>query len=156
MTDTLQLCTFVLGDLAFGVEVKHVQEVMRFQPMTRVPLASVNVRGILNLRGQIVTAIDVRARLGLPPLSDAQEPMNVVLRTSDGVVSLLVDDIGDVLEVGAAHFERVPETLSAVLRDIVHGVYKLERRLLLLLDVTRVVSLRETGGDSRSGAEDAA
>jgi purine-binding chemotaxis protein CheW len=156
MADTLQLCTFVLGDLAFGVEVKHVQEVMRFQPLTRVPLASNNVRGILNLRGQIVTAIDVRARLGLPPLSDAQEPMNVVLRTVDGVVSLLVDDIGDVLEVEAANFERSPETLSAVLRDIVHGVYKLERRLLLLLDVARVVALKETGDVDASSVGDAA
>ncbi|HTQ07548.1 MAG TPA: chemotaxis protein CheW [Polyangiaceae bacterium] len=156
MSDALKLCTFVLGDLAFGVEVKHVQEVMRFQPLTRVPLASRTVRGILNLRGQIVTAIDVRARLGLPTLSDAQEPMNVVLRTSDGVVSLLVDEIGDVLEVSAADFERAPETLSVVLRDIVHGVYKLERRLLLLLDVTRAVALKETGDNVPSSLGDAA
>jgi purine-binding chemotaxis protein CheW len=145
MAGTQQLCTFVLGDLAFGVEVTHVQEVMRFQSMTRVPLASANVRGLLNLRGQIVTAIDVRARLGLTPLADAQEPMNVVLRTKDGVASLLVDEIGDVLEVSAADFEAAPETLAGVLRAIVHGVYKLERQLLLLLDVERVVALDETG-----------
>jgi purine-binding chemotaxis protein CheW len=114
--------------------------------MTRVPLASSMVRGLINLRGQIVTAVDVRARFRLPRLPDDQEPMNVVLCTGDGVVSLLVDEIGDVLEVGAADFERPPETLSAVLRDIVHGVYKLERRLLLLLDVARTVALEETGG----------
>jgi purine-binding chemotaxis protein CheW len=78
------------------------------------------------------------------------------LRTADGVVSLMVDEIGDVLEVGSKDFERVPETLSTVLRDIVHGVYKLERRLLLLLDVTRVVALKETGEIVPSSLGDAA
>jgi purine-binding chemotaxis protein CheW len=119
--------------------VLKVQEVMRSQAMTPVPLASSLVRGLINLRGQIVTAIDVRARFGMPALSEAQEPMNVVLCTDDGVVSLLVDEIGDVVEVQAADFERPPETLPAVFRDVVVGVYKLERRLLLMLDVERIV-----------------
>ena len=143
MSNTQKLCTFVLGDLVFGVEVLSVQEVLRFQPMTRVPLAASTVRGLINLRGQIVTAIDVRARLGLPRLSDAQEPMNVVLSTKDGVVSLLVDEIGDVLEVDRSEFERAPATLPALLHDVVLGVYKLERRLLLLLDVERVIALSD-------------
>ena len=108
--------------------------------MTRVPLASGMVRGLINLRGQIVTAIDVRARFGLPRLSDAREPMNVVLCAGDGVVSLLVDEIGDVLEVHDADLERPPETLPAVFRDVVIGVYKLEQRLLLMLDVDRIVA----------------
>jgi purine-binding chemotaxis protein CheW len=151
MNDAQKLCTFTLADLAFGVEVMNVQEVLRFQPMTRVPLASSTVRGLINLRGQIVTAIDVRARLGLPTLADAHEPMNVVLCTKDGVVSLLVDEIGDVLEVDPSSFERPPTTLPAVLRDVVRGVYKLEHRLLLLLDVERIVRLPE-----QRGVEDAA
>ena len=135
-----QVCSFVLGDLVFGVEVMKVQEVLRSQPMTRVPLASSSVRGLINLRGQIVTAVDVRARFGLPPLSGDREPMNVVLATSDGVVSLLVDEIGDVLELSEADFERPPATLPAVFRDVVVGVYKLERSLLLMLDVERIVT----------------
>jgi purine-binding chemotaxis protein CheW len=109
------------------------------------------VRGLINLRGQIVTAIDVRARLGFSTLSDAHEPMNVVLYTKDGVVSLLVDQIGDVLEAPPSAFERPPTTLPAVLRDVVRGVYKLEHGLLLLLDVERVVLLPE-----HRGVEDAA
>lgn len=137
MADTRQLCTFVLGDLLFGVDVTHVQEVIRYQEMTAVPLASSIVRGLINLRGQIVTAIDMRARLALPPRSGGEMPMNVVARTSDGVVSLLVDEIGDVLEVEERSFERPPETMPAVLRELVPGVFKLEGRLLLLLDVER-------------------
>ncbi len=154
MSNTQKLCTFVLGDLVFGVEVLSVQEVLRFQPMTRVPLAASTVRGLINLRGQIVTAIDVRARLGLPRLSDAQEPMNVVLCTKDGVVSLLVDEIGDVLEVSQADFERAPATLPVVLRDVVRGIYKLEHRLLLLVDVERLLALPTIA--AKSGVEDAA
>lgn len=151
MNDAQKLCTFTLADLVFGVEVMSVQEVLRFQPMTRVPLASSTVRGLINLRGQIVTAIDVRARLGFSTLPDAHEPMNVVLCTKDGVVSLLVDQIGDVLEVPPSAFERAPTTLPAVLRDVVRGVYKLEHGLVLLLDVERVVLLPE-----QRGVEDAA
>lgn len=141
MTDTRQLCTFTLDNLLFGVEVINVQEVIRYQSMTKIPLASPTVRGLINLRGQIVTAIDMRARLGLPSLGDAHQPMNVVLRTSDGVVSLLVDDIGDVLELGGREFERPPETLSGVFREVVLGVYKLEAKLLILLDVERIIAL---------------
>jgi purine-binding chemotaxis protein CheW len=147
MKKTRQLCSFEVGDLAFGVGVEHVQEVLRPLPMTRVPLASRLVRGLLNLRGQIVTALDARARLGLPPLPESAEPMNVVLCSGDSVVGLLVDRIGDVLEVDLTTFERTPETLPANLREIVHGVFKLETRLLLLLDVERVLvfAADETG-----------
>src|SRR3954469_3839733 len=141
MTDTRQLCTFLLDGFLFGVEVVNVQEVIRYQDMTKIPLASPMVRGLINLRGQIVTAIDMRARLGLPAVADTQQPMNVVLRTTDGVVSLLVDEIGDVLELDGREFERPPETMSGVFRDVVLGVYKLEGRLLLLLDVERIIAM---------------
>jgi purine-binding chemotaxis protein CheW len=153
MTENRQLCTFVLDGLLFGVEVMNVQEVIRFQEMTKVPLASSMVRGLINLRGQIVTAIDMRARLRLPPLRGEQQPMNVVLRTSDGVVSLLVDDIGDVLELDGRVFERAPETLGAVFREVVLGVYKLEQRLLLLLDVERIVALGDQVEARRAAGE---
>jgi len=138
VTTTRQLCTFLLDDLLFGIEVMNVQEVIRYQEMTAVPLATAVVRGLINLRGQIVTAIDMRARLGLPDRESGERPMNVVVRTADGVVSLLVDEIGDVVEVDERSFERAPETMAAVLRDLVPGVYKLDAALLLLLDAERI------------------
>ncbi len=141
---TRQLCTFALGDLSFGVDVKNVQEVIRYQAMTGVPLAPPTIRGLINLRGQIVTAIDMRARLGLPERPDAL-PMNVVVRTADGVVSLLVDEIGDVLRVEERVFERPPETMVGTFRELVQGVYKLEHQLLLLLDVEKITSVGVAG-----------
>ena len=137
-----QLCTFRLGDLMFGVDVTHVQEVIRYQEMTRVPLAPKLIRGLINLRGQIVTAIDMRARLGLPD-RDEPLPMNVVLRTTEGVISLLVDDIGDVVQPETSRFEQVPETLNSVLRDMVGGICKLDERLLLLVDVERLLATNQ-------------
>jgi purine-binding chemotaxis protein CheW len=150
MSSTRQLCTFSLDSLLFGVEVRSVQEVLRYQEMTRIPLSSPVIRGLINLRGQIVTAIDLRARLGFSPLGATKHPMNVVLRRTDGVVSLLVDEIGDVLELDDALFERPPENLAGVFRDVVLGVYKLDGKLLLLLDVERVVHFEAeaTAGDS--------
>jgi len=141
MTSQKQFSTFVLDDLYFGVEVLNVQEVIRYQDMTRVPLAPNVVQGLINLRGQIVTAIDLRRRLGLPERQGDVRPMNVVVRTTDGVVSLLVDEIGDVLEVDEADFERAPETISGAARALVTGVYKLKGRLLLALDVEQTAVL---------------
>jgi len=141
MNDERQFCTFYVGGLFFGVEVLKVQEVIRYQEMTRVPLASPVIRGLINLRGQIVTALDLRRRLELPPLAEGQLPTNVVVRTADGVVSLLVDEIGDVVNVEPDIFERPPETIAGVARDVVLGIYKLKERLLLILDTEKTVSL---------------
>lgn len=142
-----QLCTFWVDGLLFGVQVTDVQEVMRAQEMTRVPLAPSVVRGLIHLRGQIVTALDMRARLGLPPKEDGPS-MNVLVRDGGSVVSLLVDDIGDVLEVPESAFERTPETLTPVFRELVSGVYKLDQRLMLLVDVERITATQPLGGGS--------
>jgi purine-binding chemotaxis protein CheW len=136
-----QYATFFVADLFFGVDVLRVQEVLRFQQMTRVPLAPDVIEGLINLRGQIVTAIDMRRRLGLPPRAGGQTPMNMVVRTVDGAISLLVDEIGDVLDVDAATYERPPENLEPAARDLIRGVYKLKDRLLLVLDAERTVDL---------------
>jgi purine-binding chemotaxis protein CheW len=141
MTNTKQFCTFFVNGLFFGVEVLKVQEVIRYQVMTRVPLAPPTIQGLINLRGQIVTAIDLRRRLELQPRDPDQLPMNVVVRSDDGAVSLLVDEIGDVVEIQDDIYERPPETLKGVARDLVQGVYKLKERLLLVLDTERTVSL---------------
>lgn len=136
-----QFSTFFVGDLFFGVDVLNVQEVLRFQPMTPVPQAPGVIEGLINLRGQIVTAIDMRRRLGLPPRAGDKSPMNMVVRTSDGAVSLLVDEIGDVLEMDAATYERPPENLDPAARQLIRGVHKLQGRLLLVLDAERTAEL---------------
>ena len=135
-----QFSTFYVADLFFGVDVLRVQEVLRFQQMTHVPKAPEVIEGLINLRGQIVTAIDLRRRLRLPPRAGNQMPTNVVVRTDDGAVSLLVDEIGDVLDMDSATYERPPENLDPAARGIC-GVYKLKDRLLLALDTERTVDL---------------
>ena len=136
-----QYCTFHVAGLYFGVRVRQVQEVIRHQPMTPVPLAPPAVRGLINLRGQIVPAIDLRRRLGLPDADAVSEPpMNVVVRTADGVVSLLVDQIGEVLDLDPADYERPPETLTGVARACIGGVYKLPGRLMLALDTDQATN----------------
>jgi purine-binding chemotaxis protein CheW len=141
MPDDKQFCTFLVDGLYFGIEVLRVQEVIRFQEMTRVPLANPCIKGLINLRGQIVTAIDLRRGLELSERPDGSLPMNVVVRTSDGAVSLLVDEIGDVLNVEQDTFERPPETISGIARELISGVYKLKDRLLLVMDTDKAVNL---------------
>src|SRR5262245_2831239 len=141
MADEHQYCTFYVAGQYFGLDVLQVQEVIRYQEMTRVPLAPPVVRGLINLRGQIVTAIDLRRRLEMPARSGDELPVNVVVQTDDGAVSLLVDEIGDVLEVPEKSFERPPETLQGTARELIRGAYKLEGRLLLILDTARTVNL---------------
>lgn len=128
-----QFCTFVLDGHSFGIDVLRVQEVIRYQEMTRVPLAPPVVRGLINLRGQIVTAIDLRRRLDLPDRPAGQLPVNIVVSTDDGAISLLVDEIGDVIAVSEAAFEGPPATLRGKARELIRGAYKLDRRLLLEL-----------------------
>ena len=137
-----QFATFFMKDLYFGIEVQKVQEVLRAQEMTRVPLAPGVLRGLINLRGQIVAAIDMRQRLALAPRNTDQEPMNIIVRAEDGAVSLLVDEIGDVIHVAAESYEPVPETMAPNLKQLVEGVYKLDGRLLLVLDTERTLQLQ--------------
>jgi purine-binding chemotaxis protein CheW len=132
-------CTFYVDGLYFGVDVMQVQEVIRYQEMTGVPRAPEIVRGLINLRGQIVTAIDLRRRLGIEDES-ADLPMNVVIRSGDEAVSLLVDEIGDVVETDPADREDPPPTLTGPARDLVSATYKLPGRLLLILDVDRALT----------------
>jgi purine-binding chemotaxis protein CheW len=146
MSKTQQFCTFFLRDQFFGVPVQQVQEVIRYQEMTRVPLVPPVIRGLINLRGQIVMAIDLRRRLGMEDRPDSELPMNVVVRTEDGAVSFLVDEIGDVLEAEEQNFERPPETLQGQSRDLLRGVYKLQDRLMLVLDTERAVASGEEDG----------
>jgi len=139
MAGAQQFCTFFLKDQFLGLPVQQVQEVIRYQEMTRVPLTPAVIRGLINLRGQIVMAIDLRRRFGMEDRPESQLPINVVVRTEDGPVSFLVDEIGDVLEVEEESFERPPETVLGQTRELVQGVYKLRERLMLVLDTERAV-----------------
>jgi purine-binding chemotaxis protein CheW len=145
-----QVCTFTVDGLLFGVNVVQVQEVLRHQDLTPVPLAPGVVSGLINLRGQIVTALDMRQRLGLPPPPDHQMPTNLILRDQQRVMSLLVDDIGDVLEVDSRDFEAPPDTLPASSRALIDGVYKFKPQLLLLLNTERAVRVEPFGGIKRN------
>ncbi len=143
MAESQQYSTFMVDGFFFGVEVERVQEVIKFLSMTPVPLASRMVRGLINLRGQIVTAIDLRRRLDLKERDEGEEPMNVVIRTDEGAVSLLVDEIGDVLELTEDTLEPPPPTIHGVARDLVTGVHKLEGQLLLILDIDKVITVTQ-------------
>jgi purine-binding chemotaxis protein CheW len=137
VAETQQFCTFLLKNQVFGIPVQQVQEVLKGQDMTRVPLAPEVIRGLINLRGQIVMAVDLRRRFGMEDRPEMAAPLNVVVRTEEGVVSLLVDDIGDVLEVEASRFEDAPQTLQGEQRELVKGVYQLPDHLMLVLDTER-------------------
>jgi purine-binding chemotaxis protein CheW len=139
MAEHISYCTFWLDGLRFGIEVLEVQEVLRIQSMTPVPLAPDAIEGLINLRGQIITAIDLRERLDLPARPDGERSVNIVVRTEEGPVSMIVDQIGGVLEVDRASFELPPETLSGAGRDLIAGVYKVDGPLLHVLEVARVI-----------------
>ena len=137
MAQTQQFCTFYLDKIMFGVELKTVQEVIRYLEITEIPLAPRVVSGLMNLRGQIVTGIDLRRRLELADRPEGAAPMNLVIRTADGAVSLLVDEIGDVVEVTDESFERPPETLQGKVREVLLGVHKLEKQLMHVLNTEK-------------------
>jgi purine-binding chemotaxis protein CheW len=145
MAQTHQFCTFYLDRLMFGVELEKVQEVIRYLEITEIPLAPRVVRGLMNLRGQIVTGIDLRRRLDLADRPVEIQPMNVVIRSGDGAVSLLVDEIGDVVEVTEESFERPPETLQGAVREVLLGVHKLEKQLMHVLNTEKAC---ETAGSA--------
>lgn len=134
-----QYATFWLGSGLYGVEVERVREVLREQAITRVPLAPATVAGLINLRGQVVTTVDLHERLALAgPRSP--ESMLVVVLVGGESVALLVDRIGGVVDVSEEQFEPPPDTLVGAVRDLVSGAYKLDGQLLLSLDVDTAVA----------------
>jgi purine-binding chemotaxis protein CheW len=145
-----QFCTFFVDGHYFGVPVQQVQEVLRYQEMTEVPLVSSVIRGLINLRGQIITAVDLRRQLGMDDRPEKQKPMNVIMRTDEGAFSLLVDEIGDVIEVEETTFEPPPDTLQGMAKGMLRGVYKLPARLLLVLDTQQAAN--GSGTDPRQKA----
>jgi len=131
-----QLCTFRVERMLLGIRVSDIQEVVLPQEMTSVPLTSDCIRGLINLRGQIVTAIDIRLLFGLPPAGPRH--MNIIANVEDDTISCMVDSVGEVMTVLEDAFEPPPLTLPDDLRKFLMGAYKLEGRLLLLLDTEKV------------------
>lgn len=140
MAGTQLYSSCVVDDLLVGIKVEAVQEVTSGSELTAVPLASPLVSGLLNLRGHIVTAIDLRRCLQIGDRPADERPIHLILRTDDGCVSLLVDQVGDVLEVDEADFEVPPKTLRGRMRTLITGAYKLDGRLLLVLDTDAVLA----------------
>lgn len=142
-----RLCTFTLGDVLYGLEVQRVQEVIRAQEATRVPLARANIRGLINLRGQIVMAVDLRRCLGLGPAPGGRAPMNLVLRTDDGPVSFQIDRAEDVIGVDESSFEPPPANLVGPRRDLIRGTYPHAGQLIHVLDADAVLVMVEDRGE---------
>ena len=146
MRGVRQVATFEVGGCSFGVDVGSVQEVLRTQPVTRVPLAPEAIRGLMNLRGEIVPALELRTRLGLPDRPPGDESKSVVVRTANGPMGLLVDSVADVLELDGQAETQPPGTLAGAIRDFISAVYMLDDGLLHLLDLAAVTDPAGIGG----------
>lgn len=147
MLEQRTLCTFLLDGRLFGIDVARVREVVRHIEATRVPLAPSIVGGLLNLRGQIVTAIELRRRLGLAPPRAGALAMHIVLEVDGELVSLIVDEISGMLTVADSDFEPPPASLQGSLGPLVIGVYKLPTMILMVLDVEKVMDIaKEVAG----------
>ncbi|MCP3989467.1 MAG: purine-binding chemotaxis protein CheW [Actinomycetia bacterium] len=137
-----QLCTFRLGPLYLGIDVLDVREVLHHADVTSVPHADNAVEGLINLRGQIATTIDLRRRLNIEKRDPETKPIHVVILSDGEPVTLLVDAIGDVIDVDPQTYEEPPSTMTGVAKDLILGAYKLDDELLLVLDVQGVVDLQ--------------
>lgn len=142
ITSSHEFATMSIGGQWFGVPVLTVQYVLKAPAITRVPLAQPEIAGSLNLRGRIVTAIDMRIRLGLPPREDGSEVMSVVVEHDGELYSLLVDQVGDVLSLPDSDYERSPAMLGPAWREVAKGIYRLEDRLMVVLDIPRILAGR--------------
>lgn len=137
---TTSWCSFWVGDLYFGINVDHVQEIIRKLDVTAVPCSPDSVSGIINLRGDIVTSLDLRRRMGLPGRAEDASPIHIVVMDGDGVASLEVDRVGDVLDIEQGAIEPRPPSLDGVANNLVQTVCKRDGKLVLLLDVEQVLA----------------
>ncbi|MGD9536967.1 MAG: chemotaxis protein CheW [Alphaproteobacteria bacterium] len=136
---TDEYVSMLIGDQWFGIPVLGVQEVLGPQKIARIPLAPGEVAGNLNLRGRIATAIDIRTRLGMTPRPQGQSQMSVVVDHRGELYSLVIDTVGEVVKLSAADFEHNPPTIKPRLRELSKGIYRLSDKLLVVLDVERVL-----------------
>lgn len=140
--DTSQLCGFKIMEGQYAIPVLEVQEVVKPQKVTAVPLGPEYVDGLINLRGQIVTAINLRVLFGLPRKEDNDEYMNIIVRWGDSLYSLVVDEIMDVMDIENTSFEDTPDTIDDKLKKYIRGVFKLEDNLLTLLSLEKILDIK--------------
>ena len=137
-----QFVTFTVAGQMFGVPVLRVQDILQTHKIASIPLAPAEVRGSINLRGRIVTVIDVRARLGLEPVDDsATDQMGVTIEMGIDLYTLLADSIGDVVSLSHDSYEKTPGTLDPKWRDFANGVYRLDGSLMVVLDIERLLDI---------------
>jgi purine-binding chemotaxis protein CheW len=136
-----QLVTFTLAGAHYGIDLLRVQEALRGKARTAVPLAGPEVAGFINLRGQVVLTIDLRTRLGIETVPADVEPMMIVVDVGGEPISLLVDDVGDVIDVSGRRLEAPPDTLPSLMCELSLGVYQVEDSPLLVLDIDRVTGI---------------
>lgn len=142
---TTEFVTITIADQLFGIPTVQVQDAHDTPKVTRVPLAPAEVAGVLNLRGKIVTVINLRQRLGLPPLESDKKGMSIVVQFQDELYSLVIDDVGDVLSLPDESFEPCPPTMDPLWRDIAVGVYRLEGKLMVMTEVSRLLGFINQG-----------
>lgn len=138
-----EFLTFYIGKQLFGVPVLSVRDVLKPQKLARIPLAPPEVAGAINLRGRIITTIDVRCRLGLQPSAEKVRCMSVVVNHGEELYSLMVDRVGEVLRVSPDIFENTPSTIGAKWRDLSDGIYRLEDALMIILDIPKLLAIGE-------------
>ncbi len=141
--DLDQFVTFTIDNQLFGVPVLRVQDILQTEQIASIPLAPAEVRGSINLRGRIVTVIDVRVRLGLDPVDEASDEnhMGVTVEQGHDLYTLLVDSIGDVISIAKDLHEKTPGTLDPQWREFASGVYRLDGRLMVVLDIDRMLDI---------------
>jgi purine-binding chemotaxis protein CheW len=152
MTQTRQFCTFYLDRLLFGVESQKIQEVVTYRSLRPVPLAPAAVSGLMNLRGQVVVALELRRQLEMPDRASDQSPVCLVVSAANGTVCLLADEVGSVVDVEDRTFEASPETLSRRLRSVIRGVHKLEHELMHVLDTDQACEIQGLARDESGQA----
>ncbi|NCD25369.1 MAG: purine-binding chemotaxis protein CheW [Deltaproteobacteria bacterium] len=141
--DLLQLVTFSIGDEEFGVEILKVQEIIRMLEITKVPKAPPFVEGVINLRGKVIPILDLRKRFGLDSRSHDKNTRIIVIEISSMIVGFIVDSVSEVLRLPANTVEPPPPVVAGLDSDYISGVGKLEDRLLIMLDLNRLLSNEE-------------
>ena len=149
--DERQLVVFQLGGELYGVEISRVHEIIRLQTVTRVPRAPAFVEGVINLRGKVIPVVDLRRRFGLPSAEHTRASRIVVVEIGDQVVGIIVDGVSEVLRVGESTVEPPSPVVAGIDSEYIHGIAKLPDRLVILLDLDRVLARDERRALESSG-----
>ncbi len=138
----IEFVTVLIGEQLFGLPIDRVHDVFKVDRLTRVPLAAIEIAGVLNLRGRIVTAIDMRRRLDLPPLQAGASHMAIGIEHRGESYGLLVDQVGEVIKIPVEQRDANPVNLDPRWARVAAGVYRLEENLMVILDVDRVLDVQ--------------